>query len=168
MKQKCNKCKLEFNIDHFHKDKSRKLGVSNKCKPCSISLRKEYYINNKKEINNKNAIYQKTYKYTIKARYTQNRGEVIRKGNQHWSITLDQFKKLHIDNTCTYCNLKMPKTYGSGLDRIDCSKGYILDNVVTCCVICNKTKSNIFNYNEMIKIGRVINQIKKDRENGII
>jgi len=31
----------------------------------------------------------------------------------------------------------------NGVDRIDSTKGYIKDNLVPCCEICNKAKSNL-------------------------
>lgn len=52
---------------------------------------------------------------------------------------------------CFYCGLDPEnlcnKKYGnfrySGIDRIDSSKGYTLDNVVPCCYTCNKAKGKL-------------------------
>ena len=46
-----------------------------------------------------------------------------------------------IQQPCFYCGatVEFPKTR-NGLDRIDSSKGYILENVVPCCYPCNIAK----------------------------
>jgi len=38
---------------------------------------------------------------------------------------------------------KKLKNYINGLDRVDSSKGYIKDNVVTCCENCNRAKLDL-------------------------
>jgi hypothetical protein len=75
-----------------------------------------------------------------------------------FNLDYDYFKELTKGN-CHYCGiepiqvyqLKNPKTGKirsgipvkyNGIDRIDSSKGYFNDNVVTCCKICNRAKSN--------------------------
>lgn len=69
-----------------------------------------------------------------------------------WEITGDEFDRLTA-LTCFYCgqmpsNLtRMGRTYGdfkySGLDRKDSSVGYISSNVVPCCFICNRAKTDL-------------------------
>lgn len=51
----------------------------------------------------------------------------------------------------------------TGIDRIDNSKGYTLDNVVPCCYPCNRAKSNMYYEDFAAWIKRlVVNQIKKE------
>lgn len=79
------------------------------------------------------------YKYAAKRR------------NIEWSITKIEFRELTKQN-CYYCNTSpMQKLnysgYNSayiynGLDRLDNSKGYIIDNVVPCCGLCNWMKKD--------------------------
>ena len=62
------------------------------------------------------------------------------------------FRNLTIQK-CTYCGREpynvrynQAKSEGylySGIDRVDSSKGYLKDNVTSCCSICNRMKSNI-------------------------
>lgn len=40
------------------------------------------------------------------------------------------------------------------LDRKDNEKGYVKDNIVLCCSRCNLIKSNFFNEEEMLLIGK--------------
>lgn len=71
-------------------------------------------------------------------------------------LSKDDFKQL-IDKKCVYCGIEsysLTKSYAmhkksngeyryNGVDRIDNNKGYTLDNIVTCCEICNKAKRDL-------------------------
>jgi len=39
--------------------------------------------------------------------------------------------------------IKNSEFWYNGLDRVDSSKHYTLDNVVPCCTVCNRAKSNL-------------------------
>lgn len=72
--------------------------------------------------------------------------------DQSFTLTEEQFKKL-TQQDCHYCGAKpnnvinQEGNFGeyiyNGLDRIDSNKGYVMDNVVPCCKICNSAKSNL-------------------------
>lgn len=70
-----------------------------------------------------------------------------KKTGRTWEIPLDKFKEL-IGKNCHYCGIapaniwraKRSNFRYNGLDRVDNSKGYVLDNVVTCCGECNMAK----------------------------
>ena len=67
-----------------------------------------------------------------------------------WMLTKDEFKILTKQN-CFYCG-RLPEqvcrhsNYNvyiyNGIDRKDNSKGYIPDNVVSCCKRCNRAKDD--------------------------
>lgn len=72
-----------------------------------------------------------------------------------WGLSKKDFFNL-INLSCTYCGdintsyFNNPKSSPwakpfvyTGLDRIDSSAGYLLTNVVTCCKICNRAKSDL-------------------------
>lgn len=72
--------------------------------------------------------------------------------NLKFSLTLDEFKYLTNQN-CYYCGI-IPSTKRSnrryngdfiynGIDRVDNTKGYMLNNCVPCCWTCNKMKSSL-------------------------
>lgn len=70
--------------------------------------------------------------------------------NLEFELTHEQVKKISSEN-CYYCNTppfcikkvnKHSITY-NGIDRIDNKKGYTMDNVVTCCKICNTAKHDL-------------------------
>ena len=46
----CTKCKEVKAITEFHRDKSRKDGYRNVCKPCIISYMQDYYVANKDKV----------------------------------------------------------------------------------------------------------------------
>jgi 5-methylcytosine-specific restriction endonuclease McrA len=76
-----------------------------------------------------------------------------------FELGFEQFKHLTSQN-CHYCGIApstltnrvqdgktVPKArvdqgwvYMNGIDRVDSSRGYSLDNIVTCCETCNKAK----------------------------
>lgn len=66
-----------------------------------------------------------------------------------FSITQEHFRTL-IAGDCFYCGRKPFNIYKSlhgtgdliynGIDRVDSSRGYETDNVVTCCKTCNRAK----------------------------
>lgn len=69
-----------------------------------------------------------------------------------FELSFEQFNVL-IRQTCVYCgnngmnvsnvSLYEDAFYYNGVDRIDSTKGYITDNMVTCCKICNWTKHTL-------------------------
>lgn len=73
---------------------------------------------------------------------------------------LDIDYMLHIMNQpCVYCGY----TNKIGCDRIDNNKGHTKDNVVPCCVECNKARNDNFSFEEMKILGRTIKEIKDKR-----
>ncbi len=72
-----------------------------------------------------------------------------------WALSLDEVGSL-ILSECAYCGgqpsnkVKTENRLGeveillhNGIDRIDSTKGYAIDNVVPCCKICNTAKLNM-------------------------
>lgn len=72
-----------------------------------------------------------------------------RRKEQEFGLTKEQFIEI-IKKNCYYCNSKPKKlknhnnrngTYtANGIDRVDSGMGYILDNCVPCCSMCNTMK----------------------------
>lgn len=80
--------------------------------------------------------------------YTQYRKGAKQKGRE-FSLTVEQFAQL-TSAKCYYCGLSPNKIfrrkgmYGeykyNGIDRVDNTKGYSIENCVPCCWECNKAK----------------------------
>ena len=70
---------------------------------------------------------------------------------------------------CHYCQGPRPEV-GSGLDRIDNSKGpnakgYSFDNVLRCCIICNMARGDSLTVKEMEDhVGPAIRKVREERE----
>ena len=74
--------------------------------------------------------------------------------SREFNLSFDDFKII-VTSVCNYCgsdgDIKSRTNYKNrkfsrkfcGIDRIDSSKGYTIDNVVPCCFLCNRMKSNI-------------------------
>lgn len=87
-----------------------------------------------------------------------------------FAVSIDEFKSI-VTSNCTYCGVEPNRvTYGSrgskkehgkflstGVDRIDSSKGYTVDNVVPCCSICNIAKSDLTQSEFLAWIDRIRN-----------
>jgi hypothetical protein len=94
-------------------------------------------------------------KYKCSARYR----------NLEFNLSKEEFTSL-TKQKCYYCGIEPKQSIETvckngnyifnGVDRIDNSKGYTLDNCVPCCGICNKAKRDM-TYNEFIEwIDRII------------
>lgn len=80
------------------------------------------------------------------------------------------------EKKCYYCNvtedklkkLKIKSQIGLnieslGIDRMDSNGDYTISNIVLCCFVCNKVKSNFFSQDEMKHIGEHIHHIWNQR-----
>ena len=62
--------------------------------------------------------------------------ESAKKRKIKFEITYSQFLR-YWGKSCSYCGNTI-KTIG--LDRVDNTKGYRIDNIVSCCAVCNRMK----------------------------
>jgi|11_taG_2_1085331.scaffolds.fasta_scaffold00431_18 hypothetical protein len=67
-----------------------------------------------------------------------------KKRNISVNFSLDHYRDL-LKLGCIYCGVNVKKEQGYCIDRHDNSKGYLLDNVATCCKICNRAKGTMDN-----------------------
>lgn len=83
-----------------------------------------------------------THWYNRYKQNARNRSRVI-----DFEISMDEFQKI-CSQDCFYCGERPSlrtfprgaKVLASGVDRKDPSKGYVLDNCVACCSLCNSMK----------------------------
>ena len=76
------------------------------------------------------------YPRKLKGKYSEIRSNAKVRGIR-FSLTQEKVFQL-CSAPCRYCGTKGP----GGIDRIDSSKGYVQGNVVPCCWMCNRMKSN--------------------------
>ena len=123
----------KYNTSWYLKNKG---AVDEKNKLYSKTHRKEMVKNVQKYVsNNKEKVkeYQKGFEQSVSGKFRQ-----LMWRAKHFSgtpITLDRFAVL-ITQPCIYCgdNGKV------GIDRVDNSQGYTLENSASCCKICNFMK----------------------------
>ena len=78
--------------------------------------------------------------------------------NLEFTITIENFNEI-VKNPCYYCGILQPKGF-NGIDRKDQTKGYILDNCVSCCKICNYIKGSL---NDDIFVRRIEHILKYNK-----
>lgn len=77
---------------------------------------------------------------------------LAKRKDKEFNLSESQYLDL-IKMPCYYCDNFLKETdkfKGIGLDRLDSSKGYIEDNVVSCCGLCNSIKNNKLTVEETI------------------
>jgi hypothetical protein len=100
------------------------------CKSCyDKERRKSTEYKDKRNSNNRE--WQKTYKAVVK---------LARDKNIVFMLTEEQWKEK--TKNCEYCGDSLQNKTGIKLDRVDNTKGYLIDNTVGCCRQCNVAKNN--------------------------
>lgn len=111
-----------------------------------------YYANNreKRKISRyKDKDYPKKHYANYKYNYYK---ATAKKKNLEFFISKEEFDFL-TSSVCFYCN----SSSDIGVDRLDSTLGYIKNNVVPCCTMCNYMK-NDYNYDEFINQCQKINK----------
>jgi hypothetical protein len=103
-----------------------------------------------------------TYARTPKRRFSWLKGAAKTRGLA-MTLTEEDFRTL-ISLPCTYCGGKLPET-GSGLDRIDNTRGYIYradgsPNCVPCCSDCNAARRDSFT---LFEFKQIVALLRKSR-----
>jgi len=153
--KKCTKCKTEKELEAFPKDSKAKSGLYSKCKECKNQQKREWYSKNKDFVSKQDK--------TPERRFSFGRAKAKNR-NLKWNIEKEIFFKL-IKKKCYYCGESIANEKGCGLDRLDNSRGYIIDNVVTACGICNGARNNYFTPEEWkTAITAILNFRKANRD----
>lgn len=109
--------------------------VLKKCFRCQQWLSLDNFWKNK---TSKDGYHNECKDCSLKAK--ENRFNIYKKNakkrNLVFSLTKDDFYRL-TSKQCIYCG---DLNDYNGIDRIDSTKGYFLENCVPCCEICNKMK----------------------------
>ena len=145
--KKCSKCKVEHSIDKFHKDKIQKSGYHPWCRSCRRKNRIKWSDNNR-ELHLKRLI---DYSQTLKGRLVSIKTCAKRRGYE-FHVTLEEYEKHIWNKPCNYCGGKTQ----NGIDRVDNSIGYKIENCVPCCKDCNKMKLTFSVDNFLLHIQKII------------
>lgn len=97
--------------------------------------------------------------------------------NLDFAISFEEYEKIVCDK-CYYCGIIADKGF-NGIDRKDQTKGYLLDNCVNCCQMCNYMKKSlsdstfikriehILKYNNLIENGNLYPEIFSNHFYGV-
>lgn len=89
----------------------------------------------------------------------------ITKRKLEFTITKEDYEKFR-NGQCYLCGLSSSDTHKNGIDRIDNSKGYILDNCRSCCGHCNHMKLDM-DYNTFISHCKQITNHNKENATSV-
>lgn len=102
--------------------------------------------------------YEQKRRLIAKSRWMRSKCNA-RKRNKEWTIDFELFKEL-ISMPCAYCLESVANETGSSLDRKDNNKGYLIDNVITCCKRCNRIRSKSMSSEEFARQTELNNRKK--------
>ena len=97
--------------------------------------------------------------------------------NIEFRLSDEEFRRLTSGN-CNYCN-NPPETISknwsrvghnfiyvyNGIDRLDPTKGYILNNCTSCCSTCNYMKTDLSYPDFLKKVEQIYNNLIKNKKN---
>jgi hypothetical protein len=145
----CGKCNIELipgkNWSGWHRKRNDYI-----CSPCGKKRHKHWrdhrleenrererkrYRENRTEILARQKKFQENN--AERFAYRRNRDGAKQRGIP-FDLSFDQFM-LFWQKDCEYCGVNI-KTIG--LDRVDNDTGYTMENIIPCCGVCNRMKSN--------------------------
>lgn len=126
----CSKCKISKSLDEFPTASKSKNTKEGRCKTCKAEYKRFWYSQNRDYLNKR-----------PNTRYNKAKHDASRR-KLSWELFKSQYLSL-LSKICYYCDEKLPD-FRSGLDRLDNSVGYSLDNVVPCCSSCNIGRNTNF------------------------
>lgn len=153
LKRVCKKCGVEKKHSDFAKHKQCKFGITHECRACSL-LRAQYKTPEKLSEKSKYdkmryENYRKNLKINRENNPTKFRLSSYKSSDKKFGRECDLTNEFLISilfKPCYYCG--HTDSPCNGLDRIDNSVGHKMNNVVTCCSLCNMTRGDRFTHQE--------------------
>jgi len=119
---------------------------------CNSCYQKDYRIKNIKRL--------KEYDCSNDRRFYQSQ-RVAKRRKIIWQLSLEEYSDL-CNKPCHYCSNKLGKivTTGIGLDRINNNLGYIKGNILSCCEMCNRIRSEFLSVKEMEEVSKLLCKLR--------
>jgi len=127
MQKHCTKCNENKPLENYTKDVSKRDGLRNYCRACEKQTGRLKYQTRKVE--------KALYRNSLVARLASYRCGAKKRGHS-FDLTIDEFTSFW-QKPCSYCGGSIATV---GIDRVDSSVGYQINNCVPCCSRCNKMK----------------------------
>jgi hypothetical protein len=172
----CSRCEVPQPLTQYYRQKGAKDGVRAACKTClkdekldragrDKELRKLRY--QQPEVKARIAEYSKKkwadpesrakmeetakqWRMSLGGKYSTYKKNAKRR-NLEWDLTPTQFEE-YWQKPCTYCGDEVETI---GVDRMDSSKGYTVENTTPCCRTCNTIKMALTTEEFMSKITQI-------------
>lgn len=129
MNRLCSRCTISKDELEFYESRGWRNGQSWWCKECIRKYSREQYGARREKIY--------TYQQSVRGRYARFK-TASKKRDLTFLLSLEQFTSI-VAAPCHYCGEDRKQR---NLDRIDNKLGYVLDNVASCCGMCNMMKRN--------------------------
>jgi hypothetical protein len=149
---------MEKDISLFHKDRSSSDGYSHRCAECSIeqqkkpnivASRKKSYFKNIDKFRERTRIWEKT----IRGKYCKYRKGALKR-NLLFNLSEEEFSK-YWKKPCSYCGSNIETI---GIDRIDNNLGYDINNIISCCELCNWMKRDMTQQEFYNRCNKIVKQ----------
>ncbi|MGH9390493.1 MAG: hypothetical protein ACRD1Z_12820 [Vicinamibacteria bacterium] len=154
-------------VEKFHRNAVERDGRQVYCASCTAKYQREpERLREKKEYDGspeRQAFARESVKRSKRGngRYSYAKSHAKEKSHA-WELLREEYGEM-VRRPCHYCGRRISET-GIGLDRCDNGVGYVLGNVVPCCVLCNTIKSDKFTRTEMERIGETLRSIYVSRQ----
>ena len=168
----CTKCEQEKSITHFELHPSYADGRRSICRDCRIVEHKEYYQRNKDLINVRSAIQraEKPREYWAYSTMCGHR----RRGCTVFIERKQLIELAYKTDKCMICGIDLdwdsigkggvPQKNSPSLDRVNCDKILVLNNIQIVCNLCNLTK-NSRTMDEFISYCKLVTDRYTNKEN---
>lgn len=150
-----------------YKDKNKEREYRKKYREQHKEEQKKYAKENREELNEyrkewrkknpeRNKLSQSKYYRTDRGRFIAAK-HAAKEREKTFTISFEEYQKI-ISEPCYYCDGKFGKqiTTGSGLDRLNNSIGYEINNIRSCCWTCNKIKNDSLTTEETMVAVRAV------------
>lgn len=144
MFKECGNCGESKTMNSFTKDSSKPDKKRNYCKDCERITGKARYKKTKEHMF--------AYRHSLMGRMSSYKCQAKNRGYS-FDLTKEEFESFW-QQPCNYCGGSIATI---GIDRVDNTIGYTLDNCVSCCSRCNRMKLEISEeewYDHMLNILR--------------
>jgi hypothetical protein len=163
-KKQCTACCKFKPVNEYSETKT--------CKQCRDEFKKQNEKRDKEHVNeiqriaSQNPERKATKKEWVKANPEKVALKEVNKRNRNYegttNLTKEQFEPI-IKQNCYYCGIMQEKGF-NGIDRMDSTKGYEIDNCVSCCTDCNMMKGAVDNITFIQRVEHILthNSMLKD------
>lgn len=133
----CPSCDEKKSPRDFQIDRHKRGGLFVYCRECGNSRCRVYSKENNQKQRDRNKKYRDKKGHTPEFKYSEYKSSAI-KTKRDFELSYEEFLTLWQKN-CAYCDATISTV---GIDRIDSSVGYTIENCAPCCFDCNNMKSN--------------------------